>query len=54
MDSYSFNYTYPKGGLPAAQDERTLRDLEAEGWGPVREERSTQGDHVTITEFFER
>ncbi|MBX3458587.1 MAG: hypothetical protein KF696_01330 [Planctomycetes bacterium] len=54
MSTYSFSYSYPKGGFPAAQDKRTMRDLEAEGWRPVREERSTQGDEITITVHYER
>ncbi len=54
MENYSFSYSYPKSGLPTPQDKRTLRDLEAEGWRPVREERSTKGDQIAITVFFER
>lgn len=54
MDTYTFQYSYPKGGLPAVQDKRTLRDLEEEGWRPIKEERSTKGDEVTITVHFER
>lgn len=54
MDQYSFSYAYPKGAMPSAQDKRTLRDLESEGWRPVSEDRVTEGDQIKITVYFER
>jgi len=54
MDTYSFSYSYPKGGNPSLQDKRTLRDLEGEGWRPVQEERSTKDDRITITVHYEK
>lgn len=54
MDTYSFSYSYRRGGNPSLQDKRTLRELEGEGWRPVQEERSTKDDRITITMHFER
>jgi len=54
MDSYSYSYSYPKGGFPALQDKKQLRTLEEEGWRPVREERSTQGENITVTVRYEK
>ena len=54
MEAYTFSYAYPEGKWPSSQDKRTLRELDAEGWHAVREERSVKDGTVTITIFYER
>ena len=58
MDEYTYSYELKPDSLGLKQmapsDKRMLRDLEEEGWVPVREERSTQGDVETVTIYYER
>ena len=58
MDTYTFAYEMRPTAFGtkamSLSDKRMLRDLEAEGWRPVREERSTVGDTEKVTIFYER
>ncbi|MCG3183363.1 MAG: hypothetical protein ICCCNLDF_01458 [Planctomycetes bacterium] len=58
MDSYTYTYEMRPDQFGFKQmeprDKRMLRDLEEEGWKPVREERSTKGDTEVVTVYYER
>lgn len=54
MTNYTFIYSHPENAFPSLKDRAEMNRLEREGWVPAGEERSVDGQVVTVKIHYTR